>query len=263
MRTIAVMNQKGGSGKTTSAVNLAACLGELGKRVLVLDIDAQGNASKHLGVNQDGGKGLLEVFTDARDLAELAVTSSAPGVDIVPSSEWLSAADRILASEVGAELALRTALERLSKRAWDFVLVDCPPSLGLLVVASLTACAEVLIPVEALPYGLDGLAKIAKTIERVRERLNPSLRIAGVLPCRCDGRLRVSAEVIDGIRQHFPADIFETVIRTNVRLSEAPSHRKPITLYDRASTGATDYAAAARELLERTPRVQRTKRKPS
>lgn len=249
MRRMAVTNQKGGSGKTTTAVNLAAALGEAGRRVLVLDLDPQASASAWLGV-KDGGRGLLDVFTEGRDLASLVHSTEAPGVDVVPSSAWLVGVDKALAGEVGSETILRRALERLPDR-WDVVIVDCPPSLGLLAISALVGCPEVLVPVETRVMALAGLAALVQTLERVRERLNPELRLTGLLACRVDARTRLSQDVIGTMRERFGGDVFRAVIRENVRLAEAPSFGKPITLYDTRSAGAEDYRAAASELAAR------------
>jgi chromosome partitioning protein len=249
VRTIAVMNQKGGSGKTTSAVNLAAALGEAGKRVLVADLDAQANASQWLGVS-DGGKGLLEVFTDNRKLVELVQGSTAPGVDVIASSAWLTGMDKALASEVGAETLLRRAVRKLPDK-WDYVFMDCPPALGILSVSALVACHELLVPVEVSVLALSGLVSLLQTVDRVRERLNPELALAGLLACRVDSRTRLASEVVDSLRAKFGKDVFETVIRENIRLREAPSYSKPITLYATESAGAEDYRSAAKELNKR------------
>lgn len=259
MRQIAVTNQKGGSGKTTTAVNLGAALGEMGKSVLVLDLDPQASASAWFGV-KDGGRGLLDVLAEGQTLAPLVQATSAPGVDLIPSSTWLVGVEKVLAGEPGTETLLRRALERLPQR-WDFVIVDCPPSLGLLAVSALAACGEVLVPVETRVMALAGLASLVQTVERVRERLNPALRIAGLLACRVDARTRLSQDVVQTLRERFGDDVLNTVIRENVRLAEAPSFAKPITLYDGRSAGAEDYRAAAAELLKRGQVVERTKGK--
>ncbi len=260
-RTIAFANEKGGTAKTTTTVNLAAALAGLGKRVLVVDFDPQAKASKWLGAS-DGGRGLLDVLTDRQELAPLAVATTTPRLELIPSSKWLANADRALAREVGAEHLFRKALAALPTGRWDFVLVDCPPSLGLLVVSALAACREVVIPVEARPMALDGVVDLVQTIDTVRERLNPTLTITGFLPCRCDARIRISDEVVSSLRAHFGREVFRTAIRENVRLSEAWGHQKPIALYDPRSVGAADHEAVARELLTRAPKhTQPPKRK--
>lgn len=248
MRTIAVMNQKGGSGKTTTAVNLAGALAEAGQRVLLIDVDAQASASSWLGIG-DGGRGLMEVFTDNGNLSDLVVDTAVAGVSCVPASSWLVGVERALAGEVGAELILRRALAALPPRRWDVVLVDCPPSLGLLSVSALTAVDELLIPIEAHVMALAGLAQLLRTVEVVRDRLNPSLRVTGIVACRVDGRTRHSAEVLQQLRERFGNLVYNTYIRANVRLAEAPSFHQPITLYEPRSAGAEDYRSLAAEVM--------------
>lgn len=249
MRTLAFVNQKGGVGKTTSAVNVAAALAEEGKKVLLLDLDPQGCASAWCGVRDDG-KGLLEVLSGNGSLSDLVAVSSIPGVDVVPASEWLSSADRALAGEVGVETMLRKAVHRLPK-TWDFLLVDCPPALGLLVVSSLVACREVFVPVEASTMALGGLARLVQTVDRVRERLNPDLRLAHILAVRVDSRTNLARDVVDRLRERFGDLVLQTVVRESVRFREAWSFGKPITTYDPRGTGAEDYRAVSHELLKR------------
>lgn len=251
MRTFAFTNQKGGSCKTTSCVSVAAALGEKGKRVLVVDLDPQASASSWLGV-KDGGRGLFEVFTDNGNLADLVVQTTAPGVELVPASTWLVGVDKALAGEPGAETILRRSLARLHAGRWDFVFVDCPPSLGVLAVSALAACREVFVPVEASTMALAGLAGLVQTVELVKERLNPDLAVSAVLVCRVDSRTNLSREVVEGLRKRFGRLVLETTIRESVRLREAPSFARPVTLYAPRSTGAEDYRAAAAELLKRT-----------
>jgi chromosome partitioning protein len=242
LRTLAFTNWKGGSAKTTSAVNLAAALGEKGKRVLVVDLDAQASASSWLGV-KDGGRGLFEVFTDNGNLADLVHETTAPGVEVVPSSAWLVGVDKTI---------LRRSFSRLPADRWDFVFVDCPPSLGVLAVSALAACREVFVPVEASTLALAGLAGLVQTVERVRERLNPDLEVSAVLVCRVDSRTNLSRDIVDRLRERFGGLVLKTTIRESVRLREAPSFSKPVTLYAPRSPGAEDYRAAAAELLKRT-----------
>jgi len=251
MRTLAITNNKGGSGKTTTAVCLAAALAELGKKVLVIDLDPQASSSSWLGV-KDEGKGLLGVFTDNGNLA--AIVREAPsGLDVIPSSAWMASAEKSLAGEVGAELLFRKAMRKLPER-WDFVFVDCPPALGLLTVSALVAVEEVLVPVEASVLALTGLAQLLRTVEAVKDRLNPELAISAILACRVDYRTNLSQEVERMLREKFGRLVLKTVIRENVRLREAPSFAKPITLYDPRSSGAEDYRAVAEELLKREGR---------
>lgn len=249
MRLVAVTNQKGGSGKTTTTVNLGAALGETGLRVLVIDLDAQANASSWFGV-RDGGRDLLDAIVEGGKLEELVRETVAPGVDLIPSSSWLVGLERQLAGEVGAETVLKRHLKRLPDR-WDVVLLDCPPALGLVTVNALVGAEELLVPVEAHVLALNGLAQLVQTVDKVKERLNPSLRISGIVPCRVDSRTRHAGEVVEDIRKHFGAVVTKTVIRENVRLAEAPAFAQPITLYDTRSSGAKDYRALALEFSSR------------
>lgn len=246
VRTVAITNQKGGSGKTTTAVNLAAALGERGASVLVIDLDPQGSASSWFGVT-DESRGLLGVLLGESSLLSLVRETSIPNVSIVPASAWLVGAEKALAGEVGAETILRSELAQLPAR-WDWVLVDCPPTLGVLALQALVGCRDLLVPVTAEAMAVHGLAALLQTLERVRARLNPKLRLLGILPCRVDARTRIAREVVDGLRERFGGEVFRTVIRESVRLTEAPSHHQPITIYAPASAGAEDYRALAAEL---------------
>lgn len=249
MRSLAFLNQKGGSCKTTTVVSLGGALGEKGKRVLVVDLDSQASASSWLGVRGDG-RGLFEVFTDNGNLADMVRETPVPGVDLVPGSAWLAGLERTLAAEPGAETIFRRALRRLPDR-WDFVFVDCPPSLGLLSVSALVACREVFVPVEASTMALGGLASLLQTVERVKERLNPDLEITALLVCRTDSRTNLSKDVVEKLRERFGDLVLKTTIRETVRLREAWSFSKPVTLYAPRSPGAEDYRRAAAELLKR------------
>lgn len=246
MRIIACVNQKGGSGKTTTAVNLAAALGERGRRVLLLDLDPQASATNWLGI-ADAGRGLLDAFSGATDLLALVQSTPAPGVEIIGSSAWLLGVDKALAGEVAAETILRTKLRALPEK-WDYILIDCAPTLGILTVSGLTAAREILIPVEAHVMALSGLAQLLNTIAVVRERLNPELEIAGIVACRVDARTKHSLEIVEQLYQRFGALVYPTVIRENVRLAECPSFGQPITLYDPRSAGTLDYRALANDV---------------
>jgi chromosome partitioning protein len=249
LRTIAISNQKGGSGKTTTAVNLSAALGEQGHRVLLVDLDPQASASAWLGV-RNADRGLLDVFADNVHLCHLTHQTRITNVDLVPASPWLVGVDKALAAEVGAETLLRTAFSRLPIR-WDYVVVDCPPSLGLLAIAAFVACQSLLVPVETRVMALGGLAALLRTMERVRERLNPDLALAGIVSCRVDLRTNLSREIVQRLRERFGDMVFASTVRENVRLAEAPSFEQPITTYAPESTGAADYRAVAAELLAR------------
>jgi chromosome partitioning protein len=249
MRTLAVANHKGGSGKTTTAVNLAACLAQRGRRVLLIDLDAQASASSWLtGDARDDG--LLDLFAGKRQLAELVRPSRTDGLDVVPASSALTGIDRALAGEPGVETILRSELLCLPPRRWQYIIADCPPALGILTTNALTAVREVLVPVEAHVMALNGLAQLRQTLDLVRRRLNPELVLAGVLACRVDGRTRHAQEVLMELRQHFGQQVYRVVIRENVRLAECPSFAEPIIRYAPASTGAADYQALADEVIE-------------
>lgn len=259
MRTIAVMNQKGGSAKTTTTVNLAAALAIIGKKILVVDLDPQANATTWLGAAN--GKGVFEVLTGEKKLLDIVQASTSAGVDAAPGSAWLAGAERTLAGEVGAEFVFRKALEWLPEK-WDVILVDCPPAIGLLSISALAACGEVIVPCEARTMALSGLAGLIQTLERVKDRLNPKLVLSGIVACRVDGRTKLSEEVVATLRDRFGDDVFRAVVRENVRLAEAPSFAKSIFDYDPKSTGAKDYTAVAKELLARagSKHKQRAKR---
>jgi chromosome partitioning protein len=247
MRLIAIINQKGGSAKTTTAVNLAAALGEQQRRVLVLDLDPQASASSWLGV-KDGGRGLLDVFTDRLALAGLVQPTSAHGVEVIPSSSWLVGVEKALAGEVGAETTLRRRLVEL-KGPWQYILIDCPPALGLMTVNALAAAQEVLVTVESHVMALSGLARLLETLEVVKERLNPDIKMAGILACRVDARTRHAQEVVEQLRSRFGPLVYDAMIRENVRLAECPSFAQPITLYDPRSHGAADYRQLATDVI--------------
>ena len=248
MRTVCVLNQKGGQGKTTTSVNLAATLVEKGYRVLVIDLDGQAHASKWLGV-ADGGRGLLDALAGETDLATL-VRPTESGVDIIPSSTWLYGAERLLATQPGAECCLREAIQTLPN-LWDIILIDNNPSLGLLSVSALVAAHGVLVPVETQTMATDGLASLMKTIERVKQRLNPSLQLDGILPFRYRSSTNLASDVIESLTSTFGARVFRTPIRENVRLAEAFSFQQPITTYAAKSAGAADYRAVAVEAIQR------------
>jgi chromosome partitioning protein len=249
MRTISVVNQKGGSGKTTTAVNLAAALGEKQRRVLLLDVDPQHSATDWLGFH-NGYKGIFSVFVENGNLLDVVSNTSVAGVDVVPSSSWLVGAEKFLAGELGAETILRRNLEAIKEGHWDYALIDCPPTLGVLTVNALVATSEVLVPVEAHVMALSGLAQLIETVQLVRERLNPELRITGILACRVDARTRHSQEVVEQLRERFGDLVYRSIIRENVRVAEAPSFTAPITFYDKRSYGAADYRTLAEEVIE-------------
>ncbi len=250
-QAIACTNQKGGVGKTTTVVNLASCLALLGDRVLVIDLDPQGNATSGFGVDRSAIAGsAYDALVDGRPLAELHVPTPVAGVRIVPSSISLVGAELELAAEVSRERRLRNAI-RAEQGGWDWVFVDCPPSLGLLTVNALTAADKVLVPIQCEYYALEGLSQLIATINLIRDHLNPDLAIAGVVLTMFDARTNLSAEVVAEVRRHLRDAVFETVIPRSVRLSEAPSHGLPIALYRPDSKGAEAYRQLALELRNR------------
>jgi chromosome partitioning protein len=237
---IAIANHKGGVGKTATAVNLAAALAEEGEAALVIDLDPQGSASSWLGVDDEGAE-TLEAFAGGGALPVRATSTA--GVGLVPSGTAMAAAERRLAGEIGAERLLAEALAR-TEGPWRWVLIDCPPGLGLLSVNAMAAAAGVLVPVEAHHLGLRGLVDSRRTVEAVRRRLNPQLEIAGVLPCRAHGRRALHREVVEALENSFPGRVGPP-IRENVALAEAPAYGLPVTRYAPRSHGAADYRRAA------------------
>lgn len=255
MRNIAVVNQKGGSGKTTTAVNLAATLAEKGKRVLLIDLDPQYSATQWLDVTE-GGRGVFDLFAepDTTKLEGLIFATNTEGVSLVPSSPWLVGAEKALSGEPGAEQCLKEKLRELPEGRFDYILIDCPPTLGILTVNALNAVTEVLVPVECHVMGLHGLAQLWKTVELVKKRLNPELNITGILACRVDRRTKHGKEVVEKVRSKFPGLAFETEVRENVRLAECPSQGGPITTYAPSSSGAEDYRKLAEEVISQEAR---------
>lgn len=247
-KTVAIVNQKGGVGKTTTCVNLAAALSEQGKRVLLCDFDPQANSTSGMGVDKTVSKGVYQVLIGEIQARE-AVARTRFG-DVLPSNKALAGAGIELIGMDKREFLLRDALDQL-REDYDFILIDCPPSLELLTLNALCAADAILVPVQGEYYALEGLSDLMNTVRIVRRSLNPKLELEGVLLTMFDGRTNLALQVAEEVKHYFPGKVYATVIPRNVRLSEAPSHGKPITAYDRSSRGAEAYTAFAAEFLKR------------
>jgi chromosome partitioning protein len=251
VRVTACTNQKGGVGKTTTVINLGAYLALAGSRTLVIDLDPQGNATSGLGIDRRALRhSTYDSLVDRAPIAELVVSTAVDGLDLVPSAPALSGAEVELVGVTSREQRLAASLGELNGR-YDRVLIDCPPSLGLLTVNGLTAADGVLIPIQTEYYALEGLSLLVNTIRRVRERLNPRLEIDGVVLTMYDARTNLSAQVAAEVRRHMNGTVYDTIVPRSVRLSEAPSHGLPIALYDPESRGAKAYRHLAGEVAAR------------
>lgn len=240
-RVIAIANQKGGVGKTTTAVNLGACLATLGKRVLLIDIDPQGNTTSGVGINKADVKYCVyDVIINDVNIADAIMPSGLDNLDVLPATIQLAGAEIELVPTISREVRLRRAIQGMRSR-YDYIVIDCPPSLGLLTVNALTAADSVMIPIQCEYYALEGLSQLLNTVRLVQKHLNTSLEVEGVVLTMLDARTNLGLQVIEDVKKFFRDKVYKTIIPRNVRLSEAPSHGRPIIHYDPKSRGAESY----------------------
>ena len=250
-RIIAVANQKGGVGKTTTSINLAACLAEKGKKVLAVDMDPQGNLTSGLGVDKDSvEKSIYELIIGEVDIKEVINKEVLENLDIIPTSIDLSAAEIELIGVDDKEYILRNAIDQV-KDQYDFVIIDCPPSLSMLTINAMTTADSVIVPIQCEYYALEGLSQLIHTVELVKDRLNSKLEIEGVVFTMYDARTNLSLQVVENVKDNLQQNIYKTIIPRNIRLAEAPSYGLPINKYDPKSTGAESYMRLDDEVIER------------
>lgn len=250
-RVIAVANQKGGVGKTTTAINLSACLAEKGQKVLAIDMDPQGNMTSGLGIDKDEvEKNIYDLMIGQAGVDEVLQKEAIENLDVIPTSIDLSAAEIELIGVDDKEFIIRNAVQPI-KDDYDYIIIDCPPSLSMLTINAMTTADSVLVPIQCEYYALEGLTQLIHTIELVQNRLNPDLDIEGVVFTMYDARTNLSLQVVENVKNNLDQSIYKTIIPRNVRLAEAPSYGLPITLYDKRSVGAESYRLLAEEVLHR------------
>ncbi|GAB4115498.1 MAG: AAA family ATPase [Candidatus Caldatribacteriota bacterium] len=248
-KIMAVTNQKGGVGKTTTAINLSACLAFYKKKVLLVDIDPQGNASSGMGINKNKiQRCIYDVLINQVPIDEIITSSQIKNLDVLPSTIQLAGAEIELVTYISRENRLKHSLKPI-KDKYHYIIVDCPPSLGLLTLNSLTTADSIIIPIQCEYYALEGIGQLLNTINLVKENLNPSLEIEGILFTMYDSRTNLSRDVVNEVRKYFKGRIFESIIPRNVRVSEAPSYGKPVVVYDKNSKGAKAYRKLAKEVM--------------
>lgn len=248
-RILAVTNQKGGVGKTTTSVNLSACLAQIGKKTLLVDIDPQGNATSGIGIDKsDVDHCVYDVLVEDIEAAIVIKKTKVENLDVIPASIQLAGAEIELVPTISREIRLKRALDEVVNQ-YDYIIIDCPPSLGLLTLNALTAADAVLIPVQCEYYALEGLSQLLSTVRIVQKHLNQNLKIEGVLLTMFDARTNLGIQVIDEVKKYFQDKVYRTIIPRNVRLSEAPSHGEPIIVYDPRSRGAEVYIELAKEVV--------------